>query len=99
MKTYDYKLVEFLSTNNTIAIENLSEFVQFIELTKNLGLYGAFYNIHKEYKNGWLKCPFYIEYNNGKGATFYKNKQESINWYGCDPINIKELVNELSGAL
>lgn len=97
-KTYNFKFVEFLSTNNTIIINNEEDFKKFKKFLKKLNMLGILKGNEDYYY--WLSltkinnCSYgYIifEYNNNKGLTFGYSIDSSINWYGVEPINVNEL--------
>ena len=97
-KTYNFKFVEFLSTNNTIIINNEEDFKKFKKFLKKLNMLGILKG--KEDYYYWLSltkinnCSYgYIifEYNNNKGLTFGYSIDKSIEWYGLPPIIVDEL--------
>ena len=97
-KTYNFKFVEFLSTNNTIIINNEEDFKKFKKFLKKLNMLEILKG--KEDYYYWLSltkinnCSYgYIifEYNNNKGLTFGYSIDSSIEWYGLPPIKVEEL--------
>ena len=97
-KTYNFKFVEFLSTNNTIIINNEEDFKKFKKFLKKINMLGILRGNEDYYY--WLgltkinNCNYgYIifEYQNSKGLTFGYSTDSSINWYGVEPINVNEL--------
>ena len=97
-KTYNFKFVEFLSTNNTIIINNEEDFKKFKKFLKKINMLGILKGEEDFYY--WLRltrinnCYFgYIifEYNNYKGLTFGYSIDKSIEWYGLPPIKVEEL--------
>lgn len=93
--TWDSKLVDFLSNQNTVIIKNKEEFKQFTKRMETVGLDPRVLKISMELTNNELL----VEYNNNKGFTFWNyNKllsdaiQESYDWYGIEPLELKDIL-------
>lgn len=90
--TYNSPIVEFLATQNTIKVKNRGEFDQLREIVAevgvDLGKYCTWDQIQRNSNFNGYAC---IEYDNRKGTTYYTNEEDSIEWYGVDPINMGEL--------
>lgn len=82
LKTWNSNLVIFLSGNNTVIITNPREALVLQQKLANIGL------LLRDFYKG---KPIAVEYNNGKGFTFYNDIQQSIDWYGEEPIKLEEL--------
>lgn len=97
-KFYDFKFVDFLATNNTIIINNETEFNKFKRFLKKINMLGILKG--KEDYNEWVSLAkinlcytgyIIFEYQNSKGLTFGYSIESSTNWYGVEPINVKDL--------
>ena len=93
--TWDSKLVNFLSNQNTVIIKNEEEFEQFTKRMNTVGLDPRILKPGMELTNNELL----VEYNNNKGFTFWNyNKllsdaiQESYDWYGIEPLELKDIL-------
>lgn len=100
MAAYNYKIIDFLATRNTILVINEDEFDSFRNLLIRLGMSDILiYQTFDEWQiaaniNHRNPCVFCFEYDNSKGLTWYDNVQTSKDWYGLEPIKIKELLFE-----
>lgn len=106
-QTYNFKLIDFLATRNTVKIESEDDLEKLRKILTNVGLgnilYGeefeSYHNLRQLAKlnnhskdDKMLIC---LEYDNARGITFYTNDKEPTEWYGCPPFSVKELVSEL----
>ena len=98
-----YKWLSFLSTNNTLLINNEIEFEQFktfllkldmIDILRGYMQYSDWQYIAKN--NGYPINYIIFEYNNFKGLTFGYTIEKSKEWYEKEPLTVKdlELLNE-----
>lgn len=94
----NFKWIDFLSKNNTLLINNETEFNQFKKFLQHLGLIGIlkkdteYYNWqHLAGINGKPTNYIIFEYDNYKGLTFGYTIKESKNWYEKAPLTIKDL--------
>ena len=92
MKTYNSKLVTFLSQGNTIMIRSTYELQKLQKILLYIGLEPRKYIEDDIRKNG----PIYLEYDNCRGFTYYTNKQNSVDWYGMEPFTMEEIIEETS---
>lgn len=94
---YDYKIIDFLSTKNTVKITNEEEFDEFYKILKGLGFANMFkYNNFDDWQilaqiNHRNPHIFCFEYDNARGLTWYDNENDSIDWYGVQPLKVKQL--------
>lgn len=93
--TWDSKLVDFLSNQNTVIIKNEEEFKQFTKRMKTVGLDPRILKKGMELTNNELL----VEYNNNKGFTFWNYNellsdaiQKSYDWYGIEPLELKDIL-------
>lgn len=93
--SWDSKTVEFLSGNNAMLLESEDQMKTFIEKMKDFGLDASVFNKipDSDKKDGIL-----VEYNNSKGFTYWNHNKtmreainESVLWYGVQPLNINDL--------
>lgn len=95
---YNYKWIEFLSTNNTLMITNENEFnhfkmflqrIEMLDILKNNTHYSDWQYASKINE----KNPNYIifEYDNNRGLTFGYTKEASKKWYGKEPLTVKDI--------
>lgn len=98
-KTYNFPLVNFLSGNNTLLIENEKEFNQLYSLLEKINMEGILggetYSewIHIAKINNCSVKPLILEYKNHKGMSMWHNLQESKDWYDEDPIKLKDIIS------
>lgn len=94
----DNKWLDFISGNNTLLIENEKDFNKFKDFLEylNLGKELKNYNTYKEWEhlakiNNHDYGYIIFEYQPYKGLTFGYNKESSKDWYGADPLTIKDI--------
>lgn len=92
MKTYNLKLITFLSQGNTIMIRSTYELQKLQKILSHIRLEPRKYIEDDVRKNG----PIYLEYDNCRGFTYYTNKQNSIDWYEKEPFTMEEIIEETS---
>lgn len=94
---YNYKIIDFLATKNTVKVTNEEEFDDFYRILKEMGFASMFrYDNFDEWqvlaqinhRNPHLFC---FEYDNARGLTWYDNEKASIAWYGIQPLTVLEL--------
>lgn len=90
--TYNSPIVEFLATQNTVKVNNKKEFDDLKCLVAMIGVdldrYCTWDQIQRNSNFNGYAC---IEYDNRKGTTYYTDEEDSIEWYGVDPISMEEL--------
>lgn len=109
MKTWDSKLVTFLSNGNVIIVNNENEYKDLQELMASIGL-DLFQNRYtfdqlvvetlrdaerhnREYEFGNRVA---IEYSNGKGFMFgWKSEVQCEDWFGIKPFSFQEILEEI----
>lgn len=93
MVTYDSKVVTFLSGCNTIIIQNIVEFSQFVNMLGKIGI-----NAYRPLKDVCNTYPMMLEYNNGKGFALWKTEDynESKDWFGMEPFVWDDIRKELA---
>lgn len=98
MKTYNYKWIDFLSNTNVIKVTNKEEFSKFKSFLCQCGLrdilndcttFEAFQHLAEI--NNKKTDLFLFEYNNAKGLTWGDDIENSIEWYGEQPIEVEDL--------
>lgn len=95
MKNEETKWLDFLTGVNTMMITNEQEFNKFRAFLDNLGL-SKFLKNYREFSD-WQhlsvinnhdpKCIIF-EYQVGKGMTFGYTREDSIKWYGQEPLTV-----------
>ena len=96
-KAYGKKYIQFLKTENTIEVTSTSEFDLLMRIYKKLGLCIA----HMEEGVQLFKSQLArhqcicIEYNNDIGTSLYSDRDESILWYGDEPLSVYDVAAEL----
>lgn len=90
LRTWNCPLITFLAGWNTIKVYNRGELDQLKEIVAEVGL---LLNVNWDYikNNTYFMGYACIEYNNGKGVSYYMDEQESIDWYGAPPIEMKDI--------
>lgn len=92
--TWDSKLIDFLSNNNTIIIKNKEEFNKFTKKMETVGL--ATYRLKTPME---IQGELLVEYNNNKGFTYWNCDkmlsdaiEDSYKWFGIEPLDLKEIL-------
>lgn len=94
---YNYKIVDFLATKNTVKVTNEEEFDEFYSILKDMGFADMFlYDNFDEWQilaqiNHRNPHMFCFEYDNTRGLTWYDNEEASISWYDIQPLTVSEL--------
>ncbi len=100
MKTEETKWLDFFAGLNTMMIRNEQEFTKFRDFLDNLGL-GKLLKKYREFSD-WQRLSIInnhnpeciiFEYQVGKGMTFGYTKEESVNWYGQEPLTVDVLAS------
>lgn len=92
------KWLDFIAGINSIIVSNEEEFNKFRKFLDNLGIG----KLLKDYRtfSAWKhlaiinnKNPNYLifEFQITKGLTFGYTKESSKNWFGVEPLNVKDL--------
>lgn len=98
MKTNNYKWIDFLSNGNVIKITSKKEFNTFKSFLCQCGLrdilndcttFESFQHLAKI--NNKKTDLFLFEYDNAKGLTWSDDIENSIEWYGKNPIEVADL--------
>lgn len=94
----DNKWLDFIAGINTIMVSNEEEFNKFRKFLDDLGI-GKILNDYRTFSD-WQhlseinnKNPNYIvfEFQITKGLTFGYTKESSKDWFGVEPLNVKDL--------
>lgn len=92
------KWLEFITGNNTLLIDNENDFNKFKEFLEYLNLSDVLnkYNTYSEWEhlakiNNYDYGYIIFEFQPYKGLTFGYTKESSKNWYGDDPLTIKNI--------
>lgn len=94
----DNKWLDFIAGINTIMVSNEEEFNKFRKFLDDLGI-GKILNDYRTFSD-WQhlseinnKNPNYIvfEFQITKGLTFGYTKKSSKDWFGVEPLNVKDL--------
>lgn len=109
LKTYDSKFVDFLCGNNVIILNSHLELVRLRNICVDIGLsmlgkevwidlLADIDKYDRQHNKKYATEPvIYVEYQNQKGFGIYKEtKEKLIEWYGVEPITMKEICEELS---
>lgn len=92
MKTYDLKLITFLSQENTIMIRSTHELKMLQKVLSSIGL-----QIPKHFEDTIKKeGPIFLEYCNWKGFSYYNDRQQSVDWYESEPFEVADIIKETS---
>lgn len=92
------KWLDFIAGINTIMVSNEEEFNKFRKFLDDLGI-GKILNDYRTFSD-WQhlseinnKNPNYIvfEFQITKGLTFGYTKESSKDWFGVEPLNVKDL--------
>lgn len=99
--SYNYKIIDFLSTRNVVEIKKEEEFQEFYEILKRLGIEDILGRYQKfshwrilAVTNDRDYHQFYFEYDNSRGLTWYDNKDEPLERYGIEPLKVTDLVDD-----
>lgn len=99
--SYNYKIIDFLSTRNVVEIKKEEEFQEFYEILKRLGIEDILGRYQKfshwrilAVTNDRDYHQFYFEYDNSRGLTWYDNKDEPLKRYGIEPLKVTDLVDD-----
>lgn len=101
IKPCGYDWISFLTNEKVVEITNERDFNTFKEFLKQHELTGILNNMNEfeDWQNLAVinnKNPnyFLFEYDNNKGLTFDSDKKASINWYGCEPLKVDDLMDK-----
>ena len=94
MQTYDSKLINFLSNNNTVIIRNRKEYEEFRITMNTVGLSTKILDQVAKSKDHAVL----VEYDNSKGFTIWNWTgdletaiQKSTEWYYDKPLTLKDI--------
>lgn len=98
--SYNYRIIDFLSTRNVVELKTEEEFQGFYEILKRLGMEDILgsYKKFEDWQilatiNGKDYHQFYFEYDNSRGLTWYDNEKDPLEWYGVQPLKVNDLAD------
>ena len=91
LRTYNCPIVSFLATQNTIKVTNRAELDQLKELVAEVGLLLKI-DWDQVRRNTNFNGYICVEYDNTKGVSYYLDEEDSIEWYGEEPISFENIL-------
>ena len=86
------KIVDFITGSNTIKVNSKEELNQLKKICKDKFDLEINFTWEQVKENPKFANGICVEFQYGKGITYYTSEQESIDWYGEYPIQLKEII-------
>ena len=107
MKTYGVKFIDFLAGYRPVILKGPLELISLRRMCEKVGLrmfgkenwvdlLGDIERYDRQHRRIYDTEPeVYVEYRNDKGFSIYKEtKEKLVDWYGDEPLTVKELEQE-----